>query len=235
VTDRYTFVRDFLADFYLHQFTCGRIKESDYYRYRAALNGDGLKDLARDLFDREPAPVLIPDGAQMRLIRLREMDGTEFPFVLGVPKRSRSGRRSVKCFVGHRFIPEVENRLRTNLAHLLKPYRIDLEWSAVDISASDVFKSIIKGIHNARMCFFDNFGTEGKPNVYIEIGIACALKKPAIVAEYVGDAPSGAAPIPSDLQGLFRIQYKNYHELFRKLYFHLPNFIADHGIMRARK
>jgi hypothetical protein len=61
------------------------------------------------------------------------------------------------------------------------------------------------------MCFFDNFGTANRPNVYIEVGIAYALGVPMIVAEYAGGGlESVAESVPSDLQGLFRIRYATY-------------------------
>jgi hypothetical protein len=83
------------------------------------------------------------------------------------------------------------------------------------------------------MCFFDSYGTAGKPNVFIEIGMAYALGVPMIVTEHVGTSPG--AEIPSDLQGLFRIRYATYAELFRKLYFGLPNFLAKNRIRRSRR
>ena len=100
-----------------------------------------------------------------------------------------------------------------------------------------MFRGIVKGIRGARMCFFDNFGTANKPNVYVEVGIAYALGVPTIVSEYVGGSAAGAGGvlIPSDLQGLFRIQYKTYEELFRKLYFGLPNFMSSNPVGPSRR
>lgn len=83
------------------------------------------------------------------------------------------------------------------------------------------------------MCFFDSYGTEGKPNVFIEIGMAYALGVPMIVTEHVGTLPG--AEIPSDLQGLFRIRYATYEELFRKLYFGLPMFFQKNRIGSTKR
>ena len=158
----------------------------------------------------------------MRLVHLREIDGSEFPFLLPVaPPRSQ---KTITCFLGHRFVKEIEAPLRYNLRHVFNPDRIELTWSAQDLSASDMFGEIMKSIRRADMCFFDNRGTAERPNVYIEVGIACAFGVPTIVSEYIGPT-GGTADIPSDFQGLFRIRYITYEQLFRTLYFGLPNFI----------
>jgi hypothetical protein len=232
----HVFVREFLFAFFEHRFACGLLSQEQYYLYRSALLSEASKKLAAELFSRPAVPVKIPGGALVKLIHLREMDGTEFPFLLALPHRVTK-RRKLTCFVGHRFVPEIEGPLRFNLAHLLNPYRIDLNWSAQDLSASDMFRGIVKGIRGARMCFFDNFGTANKPNVYVEVGIAYALGVPTIVSEYVGEFGSGAGGIliPSDLQGLFRIQYRTYEELFRKLYFGLPNFMSSNPVGSSRR
>jgi len=85
------------------------------------------------------------------------------------------------------------------------------------------------------MCFFDSHSTEGKPNVFIEVGMAYALGVPMIFAEHVGVSSQTREAIPSDLQGLFRIRYATYEELFRKLYFGLLNFIAKNRIRRPSR
>ncbi|HKV10057.1 MAG TPA: hypothetical protein VJ725_18095, partial [Thermoanaerobaculia bacterium] len=92
-----------------------------------------------------------------------------------------------------------------------------------------MFEDIVQGIRDADLCFFDNLGTLNKPNVYIEIGIAHALGKPMLVSEYLGTGGSrrrsripDTGSVPSDLQGLLRIQYRDYRDLCRQLYFGLP-------------
>ena len=92
----------------------------------------------------------------------------------------------------------------------------------------------MKSIRRADMCFFDNRGTADRPNVYIEVGIACAFGVPTIFAEYIGSA-GGTANLPSDFRGLFRIQYLTYEQLFRTLYFGLPNFIVKNRDRWTRK
>lgn len=122
------------------------------------------------------------------------------------------------------------------VVHLLSPLGIVLRWSAYDLSARDVFGDVIAGIREADICVFDNLGTLNRPNVYIEIGIAHALGKPMLVCEYIGGTSGGrrildTGSVPSDLQGLFRIQYRSYEELCRQIHFHLPIFLYRHGLL----
>lgn len=226
------FIRDFLSAHFEHRFVTGIISQAAYHRAQAYMSGETFDEFSQELFARSPAAVTFPSGGEFKFIHLREMDGSEFPFILGL---SQHQKRPLHCFVGHRFLPSIEGPLRFNLAHVLNPYRIHLRWSAQDLSASGVFAEIVKGIRGAAMCFFDTYGTAGKPNVFIEIGMAYALGVPMIVAEHVGEASDAVEAIPSDLQGLFRIQYTTYEELFRKLYFGLPNFIAKNKIRAARR
>ena len=224
--ESYIFVRDFLSKFFENNLICGRITQSQYYQHLAVLEGADLKAIAAQLFECEPACVEIPGAGTIRLVYLREVDGSEFPFLLAVPKKRRI-RKQLTCFVGHRFIPEVEVPLRFNLAHIFEPYRIVLNWAAQDLSASDLFAEINRRIDDSDMCIFDTRATVQNPNVFIEIGIAYCLKRPMIVAEFRD--PSGtSAEVPSDLQGLFRIRYRTYQELIQQLYFGLPTFFSRH-------
>jgi len=197
--------------------------------------GSVFERFSQELFARSPAAVSFPGGDDFKFLQLREMDGSEFPFILGLLQAWQLPARPLNCFVGHRFLPNIEGPLRFNLAHVLNPYGIRLRWSAQDLSASGVFAEIVKGIRGAAMCFFDTYGTAGKPNVFIEIGMAYALGVPMIVAENFNDMSDTMEGIPSDLQGLFRIRYTSYEELFRKLYFGLPNFIAKNKIRAERR
>lgn len=46
-----------------------------------------------------------------------------------------------------------------------------------------------------------------------------------------GNTAFEAGNVPSDLQGLLRIQYQTYQELCKKLYFGLPSFLASHKLI----
>ena len=233
--DNHVFVREFLSEFYEHRFTSGLITESEYFLNQSVLVSDEFEWFSHELFARAPAPVEMRGCGTIRLIHLREMDGTEFPFLLALPS-TRGAKQALTCFVGHRFLKSIQGPLRFNLAHVFNPYGIELRWSAQDLSATETFRDIISGIRNSKMCFFDTFATTNKPNVYIEVGIACAFRVPMILAEYEGGTSlEGQSEIPSDLQGLFRIRYTSYRELFRKLYFGLPNFIVKNRIRTTRR
>jgi hypothetical protein len=138
--------------------------------------------------------------------------------------------------VGHRFLADIERSLRFNLIHLFEPYKVSLRWSGYDLTARDVFQDIVSGIKESDLCFFDNLGTLNKPNVYIEIGMAHVLGKPMLVSEYAGPGSKGrrkipdTGSVPSDLQGLLRIQYQSYEDLCKQLYFGLPVFLERHGL-----
>ncbi len=57
-----------------------------------------------------------------------------------------------------------------------------------------------------------------------------------LVCEYVGPTSKGrkripdTGSVPSDLQGLLRIQYRNYEDLCRQLYFGLPKFLQENNL-----
>ncbi len=194
--------------------------------------------MSQQLFDNSPKPVQFGKYGLFRIVKLREPDGSDFPFLQRVATRP-AGRRSQKlvCFVGHRFLENIEKALRFNLVHLFEPHEIILRWSGYDLSARNLFEDIVTGIRNADLCIFDNLGTLNRPNVYIEIGIAHALGKPMLVCEYVGPTSRGRKrvpdtdSVPSDLQGLLRIQYRSYEDLCRKLYFGLPTFLKGNNLV----
>lgn len=177
-----------------------------------------------------PEPVDLGFYGSFRVVYLREPDEGRFPFLQRIV-RGDSPRRDLTCFIGHRFLKNIEKSLRFNLVHLLEPHGIHLRWSGYDLSAQDVFEDIVSGIRNADLCIFDNLGTLNRPNVYIEIGIAHAFGVPMLVCEYKGRRRvPDTGSVPSDLKGLFRIQYQSYQDLCRQLYFGLPLFLKGHGL-----
>jgi hypothetical protein len=224
------FVTSFISEFLETRLANGMIDTDEYNDLVVALKADPrVPALSAKLFKKSPGVVRLPEYGSLRLIYLRELGGSTFPFLQGLSGRAPD-RKKLTCFVGHRFLPAIAKDLRHNLAQLLGPYDVVLRWSGYDISAAGLFSGIVNGIASADMCFFDNLGTLNKPNVYIEIGIAHALGKPMIVTEYSGPARKNArsmpdtGSVPSDLQGLFRIQYRSYEGLCKELYFGLPMF-----------
>jgi hypothetical protein len=235
--DPAVFVREFLNDFLEIQFVNGLVPTEEYYDLLASLRKDKLlTGISKKLFAKSPHPIHVEGFGDLRLIFLREFDGNEFPFLQGLAKPSLPRKQELACFVGHRFFPSIKRSLRFNLRHLFEPYEIDLCWSDYDLAAQDVFQKIVSGIKAADLCFFDNLGTLNKPNVYIEVGMAHVLGKPMLVSEYSGPESKGrrkipdTGSVPSDLQGLLRIQYQSYEDLCKQIYFGLPIFLKLHGL-----
>ena len=69
---------------------------------------------------------------------------------------------------------------------------------------------------------FDTRATKGKPNVYIEAGIADAVGTPFILFDFNGGSPG--ASMPSDLAHTLSFRYSTYEALFREFYASLPVF-----------
>lgn len=225
------FIKTFLSRFLENRLLNGLITTDEYHDQLAELRKNrALNGISRRLFERAPEPFDIAAFGRMRVVYLREPNGGKFPFLQGLAQSGSPGKGNLTCFVGHRFLKNIESSLRFNLIHLFEPYGIALRWSGYDLSAKGVFEDILTGIKDADLCFFDNLGTLNKPNVYIEIGIAHALGKSMLVSEYVGSRQRvlDSGSVPSDLQGLFRIQYRNYQDLCQQLYFGLSVFLKQH-------
>jgi len=234
---RATFFRTFVAEFFEAQLQSGLLTSNKFNDALGRLGASRFKLVAEKLFARSPRSVNVPPYGPLRILQLRELDGSTFPFLQGLEKTTR--QETLTCFIGHRFLPQIEKDLRYNLAQILSPYNIRLRWSGYDLSAAGLFGDIVDGIRNADMCFFDNLGTLHRPNVYIEIGVAHALGKPMIVSEYVGPTRRNAkripdsGSVPSDLQGLVRIAYSSYEELCKRIYFGLPMFFERNRLVRG--
>ena len=220
------FFANFLRKFFDHLYENGQTDWTTCNRIRKWLKTPEAKGYAQQLFRDEsieiPAQQLI-----LQLGKLREMDGKEFNHiqVVSIPNTEQPPRR---CFVGHRFSPAVVKTLRWNLRHVLEPYNVELDWSGKDIRSVQILDDIVKKIKESHFCVFDSRAAEGKPNVYIEVGMCIALGKPFILFEYerLSGRRAIPAPIPSDLSHALTLRYRNYQQLFRDFYFRLPVFFA---------
>jgi len=150
---------------------------------------------------------LDPDHGPFNLFRMRWAGGKR-------PKR-------LNCFLGHRFLPKIKRALRSNLRYILEASKIDLQFADRDLNARGFFDDIVSKIRDSDFCIFDNREASEKPNVYIEAGIAYALRTPFILANYLPNRVG----VPSDLAHVNNIQYKHYSELTKKIYFSLPVFL----------
>ena len=216
---QFSFFRRYLLRMARSLFEHGRIDSGRYDGLESFVNGQDGRSCAAELFSRRFAKV--PKlHLRLRLKQLREINGSRFDYIEIILRADRRRRRRI-CFVGHRFIPGVERTLRWNLRQVLEPYNVHLDWSGRDIRSVPIFDDIVRRIKEADFCIFDNRGTTGRPNVYIEAGVAYAVKTPFILFEY---GRQGRVLMPSDLSHCFAIRYTSYQNLFREFYAKLPVF-----------
>jgi hypothetical protein len=224
-----TFFKDFLDKFWESLFLQHVINSQTCDRLKHWLEQPESKEYAKLLYSLRTAAVPAHD-LKLRLKKLREMDGRSFDHIealfVGKAKRLKT-----KCFVGHRFISQVEQTLRWNLSQVLEPYNVELDWSGRDIRSVQILDDIDRRIKAADFCIFDNRSTEGKPNVYIEIGMCYANRTPFIFFDYEPSAGS----IPSDLGFALSLRYRNYRQLFRDFYYRLPVFFEKNLRGRHRQ
>ena len=103
-----------------------------------------------------------------------------------------------------------------------------LDWSGQDPTSVQIFDDIVRRIKRADFCVFDTRATRGKPNVYIEAGIAYAVRTPFILFEHQRTARGFVSSLPSDLGHALSLRYSSYERLFREFYFSLPSFAERH-------
>jgi hypothetical protein len=212
------FFKDFLDKFWESLFLQNIIKSQTCDRLKLWLEQPEMEEDAEQLYSRRIVEVPA-HHLKLRLKELREMDGQNFDHIEVLFARKKK-RPKKKCFVGHRFIPQVEQTLRWNLSQVLEPYNVELDWSGRDIRSVQILDDIDRRIKAADFCIFDNRSTEGKPNIYIEIGMCYANRTPFIFFDYEPSAGS----IPSDLGFALSLRYRNYRQLFRDFYYRLPVF-----------
>lgn len=214
----WAFFKDFLDGFWESYFLQHQISSATHDRFHLWLEEPAARQYAERLFSERV--VTIPKHhLRLRLKELREMDGRSFSHIEVFLLRTKRPRR-LKCFVGHRFLPEIERTLRWNLRQILEPYNVELNWSGRDIRSVQILEDIDRGIRAADFCIFDNRTTQGKPNVYIEAGICYAIRKPFILF----DNEQSPSPMPSDLGFALALRYRTYRQLFREFYYRLPVF-----------
>jgi hypothetical protein len=141
--------------------------------------------IARRLLQSGSCPS--PDGAlTVQLVYLKELDGSEFPFVIFLLKNDIDTivPQALRAFVGHRFLPHITSPLRYKLASLLEPYQIGLSVADEDLMSGPVLDVIVRKLEEADFAIFDNRETGTKPNVYIELGIAYHMRKPFILFDH---------------------------------------------------
>ena len=230
VRNRTGFVRKFFLEFAHELFVHRQITRD---RYDELVDQFKLlaREIAQQLFSSGSRGVDVPGFGQLKLRWLREPRRSDFPFIQVIPERTgRRARRPITCFVGHRFESDIAESLRSNLATIFEPHRIDPRWSGYEMSAVDLFNDIVKQIDRCDMCIFDNRGTVNRPNVYVEAGIAYTKKRPFLFCEHTPRSSAPQSGFPSNLTGLLRLQYRNYEHLCRQLYIQLPLFLKKNRL-----
>jgi hypothetical protein len=223
-------LRDYFQDWLDTNFTYGLI---DRNRRQATLDRlhRSLPELITELNQQGKATVKFDKGPALNIIPRVGLDPTTGKFTLFEFRWSGVRRsRRLRCFLGHRFLPRITNALRLDLRYVLEPSNIQLVWSDMDMSAAGFFGMTVRQIRRADFCIFDNREADLRPNVYIEAGIAYALGKPFIMADY----KSNRLEVPSDLAHINRVQYRDYEHLSRQIYFRLPVFLRDNRLRGFR-
>jgi hypothetical protein len=171
------------------------------------------------------------NGLNFYLVKLREIKGSEVPFIQWIPKEMDKSRTKAqaakKIFVGHRFTEPITRNFRHNLGVLLPYYGFSPRYYDTNFSKGQIFETITKYIRKDSFSIFDTKDTANKPNVYIEIGAAHTLNKPYFIFQYTGKDAEG---FPSDFHGLYTLRYKTYKELFRDFNLRLPYFIKEYKL-----
>lgn len=180
--------------------------------------------LATGLYGPE-REISVPGVPELKfvLLSMREVDGSRFNLPVLRTTSAKSGNRSsYTCLVGHRFTPSINKAFRLNIRELFGVYNIKEYYSGFDGAAINIIDDLRENIRKRDFCFFDNRETTApsKPNVYIEAGMAFALRRPFIFSHYKQEV------WPADFSNTSYIPYGRYRELFRELAARLPIFLA---------
>lgn len=186
-----------------------------------------IRELSGDLYGPD-GEATVPENPSAKLVFLsmREMGKGKFNLLVfkGVDNPARP-KRSIRCLVGHRFTEEMKRTFRWNLRELFGLLGIEEDYTDLDAKAENIISSLHDKIRKSDFCLFDNKETTrpSKPNVYIEAGMALALRRPFIFCHF-----SSKEVWPSDFSNINYISYTSYNKLFDELYTRLPIFLHRH-------
>ncbi len=84
------FLREFVSSFFESRLLSGAVSVDEYHDRLAAIRKDKrFVTLSRRLFEDAPEPVQLDGYGQLRIVELREPDGSRFPFCKAWPGRNR--------------------------------------------------------------------------------------------------------------------------------------------------
>ena len=130
----------------------------------------------------------------------------------------------IKIFAGYQFVSDYYDRAELDAAinwacetaesDLSGSYSISIEYYPIDISCGNILlNELSKSLHESSICIFEV--SEINDNVFFELGIAHALKKPVILL--VSSTINRSNALPSDLHGIVYLKYKNIGQLRSRL------------------
>jgi hypothetical protein len=197
-----------------------QLERRDWLEMRALLRKPSIVEpLTVGLFGRKREAAIPGTAAKVVNLSLFKRTGARFNLIVFRPQALPPKRMT--CFVGHRFTPAIEQRLRWNLRQLFDIFGIQAHYLGFDGGAVRMLDELSHRIEGADFCLFDNQDTTkpSRPNVYIETGMALALNRPFVFCHYQREV------WPSDFGGVLYLSYKTYEELFANLYRKLPIFL----------
>jgi len=214
----------------------GQIQKPDRLRLiREFRKPKTLQELAKQLYGPNQEVCIPGTSAKLARLTMKEMGSRPFSlFVITRRDLTRIPRRRtnpLRCLVGHRFSPQTKLIFRWNIRELLQAFDVKEDYSDFDGGAVDLLPELRDKIANYDFCLFDNRETTepSKPNVYIEAGMAYALRRPFILCHYRKEV------WPTDFANVLYIPYKSYADLFRRLAAQLPTFIAERVLLSPRQ
>jgi len=200
-----------------------RIKKQRPKAARIVIYATGLEEdgrFALDCIQAGACDYLVPGSydvnqLQERLTLALESDTEYSPYP---PFENLRSVRRLSVFVVTPFAALAADDYRSGIMVALK--RLKIPYQRADDER--LFTFLLSGIcrqidnHTVVICNISPFGRAPNPNVFLETGYAVATKKAVILAQRASNRK-----VPSDLQGLERLEYVNCADLTLKLYFGL--------------
>lgn len=125
-----------------------------------------------------------------------------------MPKVTESAN---EYFVAHAFTRAMKDDLRRAVEEALEGSGLNPYYADMELREGHIFlNKILPKIKGSRFGIYD-ISEPAKPNVFIELGAALALRRPYIIIVKKG------TEIPADLHGLDRIEYESLQDLTKQL------------------
>lgn len=157
-----------------------------------------------DIFLRKPCP---PERLQDVIETLR------------IRRDLQAQRKPI--FVAHEFSQAQREDLRAALADAFEDTHFTLYYADVELRVGHILLGkIIERIKTTEFGIYD-ISFPGRPNVFLELGIAIGMAKPYYIIMRAG------TEVPADLAGLDRIEYESFQDLVEQI---KTKIAAQHAI-----